>query len=318
MFQTLLNCLIPVCFCVAVGAFAGWLKILDTDRIRSISTYVVIFALPSLLFVGIFKFTIQELSQWQNLVTLLVAMSATWIIAFMLGRFVWRFSPGEAAILGLTSSFGNMAYIGVAILTTLFSTAGLLPVILGNFVSSFVLVPATVAVLHVGAGKPDSSARPAKSSLAREILHTVIQPLIWAPFLGIALVLAHFTLPELVSKSIGTIGDTAGGVALFAVGVMLFGFSFRIDRVVALVFVLKNLLQPAIGAAVLFAFGLRGIMAEGIVIVLACPAATACPMLASSYRIGEKSAAASVAVSTVSSLLTISGWILFAKAVFAN
>jgi predicted permease len=60
---------------VAVGAFAGWLKILDTDRIRSISTYVVIFALPSLLFVGIFKFTVQELSQWQNLVTLLVAMS---------------------------------------------------------------------------------------------------------------------------------------------------------------------------------------------------------------------------------------------------
>jgi succinate dehydrogenase/fumarate reductase flavoprotein subunit len=25
-------------------------------------------------------------------------MSATWIIAFALGRFVWRFSPGESAI----------------------------------------------------------------------------------------------------------------------------------------------------------------------------------------------------------------------------
>jgi predicted permease len=41
-------------------------------------------------------------------------------------------------------------------------------------------------------------------------------------------------------------------------------------------------------------------------------------MLASSYRVGEKSAAASVAVSTVSSLLTLSGWILVSKAAFAG
>jgi len=323
LFQTLLTCLVPVCFCVALGSVAGWLKILDTERVRSISTYVVIFALPALLFVGIFKFTVQELSQWQNLVTLLVAMSATWAIAYVVGRFIWRFSSGEAAILALTSSFPNMAYIGVAILTTLFSTTGLLPVILGNFVSSFVLIPVTVLVLHLaGTGKnaPGSAlaARAAKTSLAGDVLHTAIQPLVWAPLLGIILVLVHFTLPDLASTSIGMIGSTAGGVALFAVGVMLFGFSFRIDREVATVFVLKNLVQPALAAAVLFAFGLRGVMAEGIVIVLACPAATACPMLASSYRVGEKSAAASVAVSTVSSLLTLSGWILCAKAAFAG
>jgi predicted permease len=199
----------------------------------------------------------------------------------------------------------------------------LLPVILGNFVSSFVLIPATVLVLHLtGPGKSNArsgSAKPdGKASLTRDILHTAVQPLVWAPLLGIALVLAHVALPELASMSIGMIGNTAGGVALFAVGVMLFGFSFRIDREVATVFVLKNLIQPAIAAAVLFAFGLRGAMAEGIVIVLACPAATACPMLASSYRIGEKSAAASVAVSTVSSLLTLSGWILCSKVAFGG
>jgi predicted permease len=323
LFQTLLTCLVPICFCVALGSVAGWLKIVDTERVRPISTYVVVFALPALLFVGIFEFTVQQLSQWQNLVTLLVAMTATWAIAYVFGRLVWRMSSGEAAIMALASSFPNMAYIGVAVLTTLFSTTGLLPVILGNFVSSFLLIPATVLVLHLtGTGKSDARSSPAKpgpkASLARDILHTVIQPLIWAPLLGIALVLAHFALPELANKSIGMIGDTAGGVALFAVGVMLFGFSFRIDREVATVFVLKNLVQPAIAVAVLFALGLRGVTAEGIVIVLACPAATACPMLASSYRVGEKSAAASVAVSTVSSLLTLSGWILCGKAVFAG
>lgn len=304
----------PICFCVAVGWLAGWLKILDTENVRAISTYVVIFALPALLFVGVFKFSIQELSEWKHLVTLLVAMLGTWAIAFLFGKYILRISPGEAAILGLTSSFPNMAYIGVAVLTTLFAAVGLLPVILGNFVSSFVLVPLTVLVLHVKGKNKDV----ASSSLGKDLLHTVKQPLIWAPLLGIVLVCLHFRLPLLAAQSVGMIGGTAGGVALFVVGVMLYGFSFRIDREVATVFVLKNFAEPAIAAALVFAFGLRGATAEGMIIVLACPAATACPMLASSYRVGENSSAAAVAVSTLTSLLTLAGWIVFSRAIFAG
>lgn len=314
MLEILIACLVPICFCIAVGWLAGWLKILDTERVRAISTYVVIFALPALLFVGVFKFTIQELSEWKNLVTLLVAMFGTWAIAYLFGRYILRSSPGEAAILGLTSSFPNMAYIGVAVLTTLFSTLGLLPVILGNFVSSFILVPITVLVLHLKGQNKDAPS----SSIGKDLLHTVKQPLIWAPLLGIILVCSHFGLPSLAAQSVGTIGGTAGGVALFVVGVMLYGFSFRISREVATVFVLKNLVEPAIAAGLLLAFGLRGATAEGIVIVLACPAATACPMLASSYRVGEKSSAAAVAVSTLTSLLTLAGWIIFSRAAFAG
>jgi malonate transporter len=312
--EILISCLVPICFCVAIGWLAGWLKILDTERIRTISTYVVIFALPALLFVGIFKFTIQELSEWKDLVTLLVAMLGTWVIAYVFGRYVLGIPPGESAILGLTCSFPNMAYIGVAVLTTLFATIGLLPVILGNFVSSFVLVPITVFVLHLKGQSKDVPT----TSLGKDLWHTCKQPLIWAPLLGIVLVLSHFSLPVLAAQSVGMIGGTAGGVALFVVGVMLFGFSFRINREVATVFVLKNLVQPAIAAALILAFGLRGATAEGIVIVLACPAATACPMLASSYRVGENSAAAAVAVSTLTSLLTLAGWIVFSKAVIAG
>jgi len=317
MIAVLLSCLVPVCFCVAIGWLAGGFKILDTEKVRVLSSYVVVFALPALLFAGVFKFSVGQLSQWQNLVTLIVALFGTWVMAYFFGRGALRIASGEAAILALTSSFPNMAYIGVAVLTTLFAGAGLLPVILGNFVSSFVLVPITVLVLHVS-----RTAAPAPSlqanSLSKDLLHTIMQPLVWAPFLGIILVCAHVPMPALGEKSIGMIGGTAGGVALFAVGVMLYGFSFRIDREVATVFVLKNLVQPAIAFALMLAFGLHGAEAEGIVIVVACPAATACPMLASSYRVGEKSAAAAVAVSTLTSLLTLSGWIILAKTALAG
>jgi malonate transporter len=316
--EILAAALVPICFAVGLGWFAGWLKMLDGDKVRSISLFVVSFALPALLFVGTFKFTIEELSQWQNLVVLLVAMVATWVMAFLFGRTVLGVSTPEAAILGLTSSFPNMAYVGVAVLTSLFTATGLLPVILGNFVSSFVLIPLTVIVLHLkGTGAAQAAGQPAaKSTLGKDLIHTIVQPLVWAPLLAIVLVLAHVGLPSLAAASVNQIGATAGGVALFALGVMLFSFSFHINREVGTVFVIKNLIQPGVAAALVFAFGMHGPLAEGLVIVLACPAATACPMLASTYRVGEKSAAAAVTVSTVCSLLTISGWILLSQAAF--
>lgn len=317
MVEILLSCLVPVCFCISIGYLAGWFKILDTEKIRAICTYVVVFALPALLFVGVFKFSISELSQWQNLVALIVALLGTWVIAYVFGRMALRIASGEAVILALTASFPNMAYVGVAVLTTLFAAVGLLPVILGNFVSSFLLVPLTVLMLHMSRTKGAAGSKPA-SSLSKDLLHTAIQPLVWAPFLAIILVSVHLALPALAIKSVGMIGGTAGGVALFAVGVMLYGFSFRIDREVATVFVLKNLVQPAIAAVMVFAFGLHGATAEGIVIVVACPSATACPMLASTYRVGEKSAAAAVAISTLTSLLTLSGWIVISRAAFGG
>jgi malonate transporter len=146
----------------------------------------------------------------------------------------------------------------------------------------------------------------------------IVQPLVLAPLLAIVLVLvlAHVSLPALAAASINQIGATAGGVALFALGVMLYSFSFHSAREVTTVLVVKNLIQPGIAAGLVFAFGMHGTLAEGLVIMLAGPASTACPMLASTYRVGEKSAAAAVAVSIVCSLLTVSGWILVSRATF--
>lgn len=141
-------------------------------------------------------------------------------MAFLVGRIVLRIGTPESAILALTSSFPNMAYVGVAVLISLFTVTGLLPVILGNFVSSFVLIPLTVIVLHLRGTStpPDAGQAAAQSTLGKDLLHTIAQPLVWAPLLAIVLVLAHVALPALAAASINQIGATAGGVALFALG----------------------------------------------------------------------------------------------------
>jgi predicted permease len=92
-------------------------------------------------------------------------------------------------------------------------------------------------MLHMNRTKGADGSKPA-SSLSKDLLHMAIQPVVWAPFLAIILLCVHVALPAMAIKSVGMIGGTAGGVALFAAGVMLYGFSFRIDREFATVFVL--------------------------------------------------------------------------------
>lgn len=74
MFQIILHALVPVVFGVALGWLIGRLGVLDAERIRSISIYIVTVALPAALFVGVFNFSPRQLENGRYLLTLGVAL----------------------------------------------------------------------------------------------------------------------------------------------------------------------------------------------------------------------------------------------------
>ncbi len=309
LLTTLAEAAVPVCFCVMVGWVAARLSILDAKQIRPISIFVVTFGLPAALFIGTFKFSVGELAQWQNLVVLLISMTAVWVMAFLVGRLVFRTPASEASILALNCSFPDMAYLGIPLMTALFSTTGLLPVVLGNLVSSFVLIPLTVVFLHRQAARDTKGS----ATLAKDLEHMILQPLVWAPLLAVGMVLAGVGLPALLGKSVGLFGQASSGTALFALGVLLYSMPFKSTREVWTVLVLKNFAEPALAAVLAVSFGLHGPVAQGLLIVVACPCATASAMFSSSYGIAQEATAASVVVSTAGSLLTLSGWVVLSK-----
>ena len=57
MISLLLQALVPVAFLVALGYYAGRKQLISQDGAQDFSTYIVSFALPCTLFVGIFSFT---------------------------------------------------------------------------------------------------------------------------------------------------------------------------------------------------------------------------------------------------------------------
>jgi len=310
MFQTILQALVPVVFVAGLGWLVGRLGILDPQRIRSITTFIVTVALPAALFVGVFSFSRSQLENGSYVLTLAVALMGTWAVGFVLARFAFRSSTPSSGMLAMNSSFPDLAYFGLPVLAAVIGAQGLLPIIVGNLVISVLMVPITMVLLGQMAGAK-------QESLLNNLKSTVKKPLVWAPVLGAILVLFGVHLPPLATESVNLIGKTAGGTALFALGVMLSGLTPRLDKTAISVLLLKNFVQPAIGLAFALTFHMSGVLSKGIVLAAACPCATASAMLASTYRIDEQPTTSAVVLSNIAGVFSMAMWIYVAEKIWA-
>jgi len=310
MFQTILQALVPVVFVAGLGWLVGRLGILDPQRIRSITTFIVTVALPAALFVGVFSFSPSQLENGSYVLTLAVALMGTWAVGFVLARFAFRGSTPSSGMLAMNSSFPDLAYFGLPVLAAVIGAQGLLPIIVGNLVISVLMVPITMVLLGQMAGAK-------QESLLNNLKSTVKKPLVWAPVLGAILVLFGVHLPPLATESVNLIGKTAGGTALFALGVMLSGLTPRLDKTAISVLLLKNFVQPAIGLAFALTFHMSGVLSKGIVLAAACPCATASAMLASTYRIDEQPTTSAVVLSNIAGVFSMAMWIYIAEKIWA-
>jgi malonate transporter and related proteins len=310
MFQTILQALVPVVFVAGLGWLVGRLGVLDPERIRSITTFIVTVALPAALFVGVFNFSPSQLENGRYLLTLVVALMGTWVVGFGLARIGFRRATPSAGMLALNASFPDLAYFGLPVLTAVVGAQGLLPVIVGNLVISVLMVPTTILLL----GAMDGSKH---ESLLDNLKSTVTKPLVWAPILGAVLVIFGVKLPPLAEASVKLIGATAGGTALFALGVMLSGLTPSLDKMAISVLFLKNFVQPALALAFVLAFHFSGVLSKGVVLAAACPCATASAMLASTYRIDEHPTTAAVVLSNIAGVLTMAMWIYVVEKIWA-
>jgi predicted permease len=136
---------------------------------------------------------------------------------------------------------------------------------------------------------------------------------VWAPILGLILVLAGVTLPSLAKGSIKQIGDTTGGVALFTLGVLLSPLKIRVDLATIAVVLLKNLVMPAIAFALSRLFGLDGLLTKGAIIAAACPAATIGAMFSAKFQIGQKTVPAEILASNIVGIASMAFWIFIVE-----
>lgn len=312
MTQTILAALLPVVFVVALGLLAVHRNIIEKKSASIFADFVVRFALPLALLGGVLNISPAAIENGPYLVSMVVGLMVPYIIAFAVGKAIFRHSLSESALQALVCAFPSMAYSGLPVLEAVVGPAGLLAVVVGNLVTSLIMIPLTLVLVQIGlsAGKSNQSVAPL---VINSLIGAVKQPIVWLPILGAILALSGVHLPRVLELSFDLIGKAAAGVALFALGLILYGQRLCIDRDIALNAFLKNIGQPAAMFGLILLLGIHGAPARELFLTGAIPTATAASMLALRYRSYSDEAAASTLISTVGSIVTISAAIVLAE-----
>lgn len=299
MIGTIAQALAPLVLATALGWIAGRWRLLPENASAVLSGFVVTFALPINLFLAAAATDPKSILNGAYFATIAVGFMAVWAMGLALGYRGGHAVP-EGAMRGVATSFPNMAYCGPPVFGAVVGSSGMLAVVVGNLVATLVMIPLTLVLLGGGAG------------IGKAFRSVLFKPLVLLPLAGLLLSLAGVQIPDLARTAADEIGRSVGGVALFALGLILSGIAPRIDRETLINVGLKNVVQPALMVALGFALGLRGDLLKEVLLLGVLPAATIAPTLALAHQTYAEEAARSVLASTIFALPGIAAGIAIA------
>jgi malonate transporter len=312
MVQTVLTALAPVVVTLLLGFVAAWHQDFGARDAAVLNRMVLLYAVPVALFVGTVGTPRGELVQDVAFaVAMCVAIVGMYTFAFLFFHFMLSFSLSESVLAALAASAPAAPFMGPVILGDLLGKAGANSIAIAALVINLVVVPVTILGLGLGRTPIASTADPTArySGFAKKILETFKEPIVWAPVLAFALVLCDVKIPAILGHGLSLLSRASSGVALFASGIMLAAYKIKIDWVVSLLALLKNVVQPALALGGLLWLGYGAPIIREVVLTTAIPTMPIVIVLAVQYQVAETRASSALFLSVLGSIVTIAVFI---------
>jgi predicted permease len=304
----LFGALTPVFFVLALGYFAGKRNAFDADQSAGLSKLALTFALPASLFVSMADIRKDLLLEQGRLVlALILSHAGLFVGAWLLLRLVKSLSGTASIIYALMLATSATPVFGLAVLGPLLGPTSGGAVGLVALAINLTVPPAVVLLEMDAAAKHRQVARdPSKpSAIVTGLNAGVKSPLLWAPILGIAVVLASIHLPAVVASCFELIGSATSGVAVFAVGLILAAHPIRFSRGVLIGSLARVTVQSAVLLALLHLLQINSAFAREALVCCSFPLATVVVLFAARYKAVESEAASMLLVSTLALAITV-------------
>jgi malonate transporter and related proteins len=199
----LFGALTPVFFVLALGYLAGKRNAFDADQSAGLSKLALTFALPASLFVSMTDIRKDLLLEQGRLVlALILSHAGLFVAAWLLLRLVKSLGGTASIIYALMLASSATPVFGLAVLGPLLGptsggAVGLVALAINLTVPpAVILLEMDAATKHRQVATDPSS----PSAIVTGLNAGVKSPLLWAPILGIAVVLASIHLPTVVAS----------------------------------------------------------------------------------------------------------------------
>jgi len=296
----ILGAVLPVFGLIACGYLAGRFHIVTQASSVALNQFVYAFALPAMLFIAVYRGSLDEILSGYFLLAVILATLGTALAGFFLSS--WNGGSGaESTMRALNASFANTGYLGIPLVTVAYGERAALPAALATVATNIISFALAIVCLEL-------FVNPRAGGVRRALTGVVRSPLIWPIGLAVLLVALQVDIPLPAERFATLLAAAAGPCALFAIGLFVSQLSIRKGAAATWQSsVLKLVLHPALMA--LLAFWLLPIdpfWAKIAVVCAALPLGATAFVLAQRYKLLEAETSTGAVISTAASVLTVS------------
>jgi len=286
---------------IGLGYYAGRTKFFTPEATAYLTKFVFYFALPAMLFRFAANLSLSEIFNWWFVAAYLWGCFVVYLLATAVA-FLRRRPIAEAAIEAQCAVIGNTGFLGVPMLVVLMGSAAAGPVLM---VLALDLIVFSSLIVILVTGSRDGAV--SILTLRTVGLGLLQNPMIVAMAAGLAWSATGWTVPVPANEFLSILGAAATPGALFAIGASLAGKSAERMSVAGWLTFCKLALHPAaVAFAALVMFPVPTFDAAVMIAAASLPVAGNVYILAQHYGVAPHRVSASILVSTLLSILTVS------------
>jgi malonate transporter and related proteins len=295
-----LGAVLPVFGLVASGYLAGRFGLVTQASSAALNQFVYAFALPAMLFIAVYRGSLDEILSGYFLLAVIGATLGTAVVGFILSNLSGA-SPAESTMRALNASFANTGYLGIPLVTVAYGERAALPAALATVATNIISFALAIVCLELFVNPQPGGVRRALSGVVRS-------PLIWPIGLAILLVAFQVKIPLPAERFATLLAAAAGPCALFAIGLFVSQLSIRAGAAASWqTTLLKLVLHPLLMAALAFwVLPVDPFWAKIAVVCAALPLGATAFVLAQRYKLLEAETSTGAVISTLVSVLTVS------------
>jgi predicted permease len=297
--------IVPILLLMILGFFSRKMGILKSGDERVLNAYVYYFALPALFLVDLAEanFTHNDLKFVLAGITPIFIVMVVYISLYI----IFRFSKNTLYLLILSTVFGSLAFFGIPFIMFAFPTKeGEHLATMSASSISVVSVAISIAILELY--KLEKST--IWEGVKRVGKRLSKNPLIISILAGILLSFSGLEIPSPISTSLHMLGSTTAAVAIFLLGVFLYGRKYTNIAKAFELSLLRIVFLPVVAIFVTSLFNLSDLEKVTAVLMHAMPVAISMIVLSERYNFYKETIASLILVSSIGAGIYLNLWLL--------
>lgn len=285
---------------IIIGIYASKRQIITSDVNKKLSGLLLNITLPLLIITSYqFEYSPDILF---DAAFIILATVIVHIVSILIAKIIFRkYSWERGSVLSFATIFSNAAFMGYPIIDSIYPKTGIFYTSIYVAVFNFFIWSYGIMLFS---GKQDSQG----------IKNALSNPGIIATVLGLVLYVFSVKIPYPLFKAFSMVGSMTTPLSLLIIGFLLSQVNIKklfADKDLYFAIILRLLFIPLILFFALFSFGIKGEVANILVLVTAMPVAAITVIFSERFNADSVLASKITALSTLLSMLTLPGLIIF-------